>query len=363
MFGIDRSSNTGKDRAVDVGSLVGDVFADLGFEVRESSDGADTGIDLVLDPYGIEVLVKVRRRALVDEDAARRLLADHRPGDVLLLVVGDRVTQKARALLLDSRAGYLDLRGHLGARTDRLVINAEVEPHKGRSSRVRALGGGAGLEVAAALLLRPGSPVAVRELARELARSPSTVSEILAQLRGEGLVDASNTVIGTDLFWAMAERWPSRRTGLAEVPRIDDRALASALRLGLDDVQHHSGWALTGSAAALAHGAPLAARVDQVFDFYVPDQTALRRATTLLGAAPTPSQAPAAARVAPVPAAVNRRIPNPAGPDEATRSSGATWAGWPLAHPLFVALDLAQDHGRGREILDNWTPDGGTRVW
>jgi hypothetical protein len=36
---------------------------------------------------------------------------------------------------------------------------------------------------------------------------------------------------------------------------------------------------------------------------------------------------------------------------------------WPVAHPLFVALDLAQDTGRGREILDAWTPTEGTRVW
>ena len=39
---------------------------------------------------------------------------------------------------------------------------------------------------------------------------------------------------------------------------------------------------------------------------------------------------------------------------------------WPLAHPLFVALDLASDlgRGRGREILDGWTPPADvTRVW
>jgi hypothetical protein len=35
-----------------------------------------------------------------------------------------------------------------------------------------------------------------------------------------------------------------------------------------------------------------------------------------------------------------------------------------LAHPLFVALDLAADPGRGREILDGWTPPADVaRVW
>ena len=37
----------------------------------------------------------------------------------------------------------------------------------------------------------------------------------------------------------------------------------------------------------------------------------------------------------------------------------------PTAHPLFLALDLAQDPARGREVLDQWHPDqpGITRVW
>jgi len=36
----------------------------------------------------------------------------------------------------------------------------------------------------------------------------------------------------------------------------------------------------------------------------------------------------------------------------------------PLAAPLFVALDLAQDVGRGREILNTWDPpEGWARVW
>jgi hypothetical protein len=110
---------------------------------------------------------------------------------------------------------------------------------------------------------------------------------------------------------------------------------------------------LTDSVAAAAYGAPVALRSGQLLDFFVPDQSTLRRATTLLGAATTTSQAQATLRVAPVPAVVKNRV------DLDTDSTE-----WPLAHPLFVALDLAQDVGRGREILDAWTPDGGwTRVW
>jgi len=37
---------------------------------------------------------------------------------------------------------------------------------------------------------------------------------------------------------------------------------------------------------------------------------------------------------------------------------------WPAVHPVFVALDLAVDPSRGREILDGWSPpEPFHRVW
>ncbi|MFZ5850500.1 MAG: ArsR family transcriptional regulator [Actinomycetota bacterium] len=337
-------------------SVVADAFNELGLAVLTTAPEGATHADLVVDPEGIRLPVQVRRRALVDEDEARRLLSAQRTPGVLLLVVGDRVTAGARVQLLCNHAGYLDLRGRLAARSDRLVLDADVEPQKSRAPRSQALSGAAGLEVATALLLDPNRPATVRALARALGRSPSTVSEVLAHLRADGLVDAENTVIDTGLFWRLSDRWPSRRTGLLHQPDRQDLALAGPLRLGLDDVEHSAGWALTGTAAAVAYAAPLAAKADQVLDFYVPDHTTLRRAATLLGAASSPSAARATLRVAPVPAIVTRRRPNPA-------QGQAAWAGWPLAHPVFVALDLAQEEGRGRQILDEWTPAGAVRVW
>ena len=90
-----------------------------------------------------------------------------------------------------------------------------------------------------------------------------------------------------------------------------------------------------------------------MLDFFVSDQSIVRRATTLLGAATSATTAQAAVRVAPVPAVVQSRV-----------SPIAGFIDWPLAHPVFVALDLAQDMGRGREILNGWTPrDRWIRVW
>jgi hypothetical protein len=341
---------------VDDLSLVTDTFAGLGLQVSAALSDTDGSTDFTLEPDGIGLPVQIKRRALVDEGEAQRLLNQPRMPHGLLLVVGDRVTAGARALLVDNRAGYLDLRGHLAVRTDRLVIDTDVEPHTSRPSRSQALSGTAGIEVAVALLLSPTRPGTVRALARSLSRSPSTVSEVLALLRADNLVSAENTVGGPDLFWALADRWPSQRTGLTQAPDLKDATLAGPLRLGLDDIEHTAGWALTGTAAAQALGAPVATQAEQVLDFYVPDRAALRRAITLLSAPASPSLTRATVRVAPVPAAVTgrRHIPAP---------RRAAWAGWPITQPVFVALDLAQDHGRGRQILDEWTPDGGVRVW
>jgi hypothetical protein len=173
---------------------------------------------------------------------------------------------------------------------------------------------------------------------------------VLAALRRDELVNTNNAVTDTRLFWQIADRWSTPRTPLAKLPVPGDASLTKPLRLGLDDVDK-PGWALTDSVAAAAYGAPMAFRPGQVLDFYVPDLSVVRRATTLLGTAPASSQARATVRVAPVPAVVQRRV-----------DLNTNQVEWPLAHPLFVALDLAQDVGRGREILDNWTPDDGGPV-
>jgi DNA-binding transcriptional ArsR family regulator len=313
----------------------------------------DEGIDLVIEPG--ETPVRVKRRALVTDEIARRLISERAgPPDSVLLVVGDRVTETARRLLTEHRAGYYDLRGHLALRSASVVIDAEVEPVSGRAERTHALSGTAGLEVATALLMEPARGWAVRELARRLGRSASTVSEVLSALRESGLVDDRHRVEGTELFWQVADRWPANRIYLAQLPMPGgDATIMRPLRLGLDDAENTTGWALTDSAAAAVYGAPLAVRTGQLLDFYVPDQVTLRRATTLLGAASSRSQARCAVQVAPVRAACSQRVDLATNPFE-----------WPLAHPVFVALDLAQDAGRGREVLGAWTPAGRwARVW
>jgi hypothetical protein len=202
---------------MDTGALVVDAFAQLGIDAQLLVE-AHGGVELVLGPDRVGSPLQIAYRALVTDDVAKRLLGESTSTDGVLLVVGDRVTEAARRLLTAAPGGYYDLRGRLVLRTDRIVIDAEVEPVKQRAERTRALSGTAGLEVAAALLIDPERGTAVRELARELGRSPSTVSDILAALRRDGLIDGSNAVSGSDLFWQVAEGWHGPRTYLATLP-------------------------------------------------------------------------------------------------------------------------------------------------
>lgn len=329
-----------------------DALHGLGVTTSVTDPGTDGNHDLVVEPGPTAVTVK--RRSLVDQAAAAQLVAKFpsAPGE-LLVVLGDRVTAQGRALLLEHRAGYYDLRGHLALRTPHLVIDTDIEPLLERSRRRTALSGRAGLEVATALLLDPQADISVRELSRALGRAPSTVSDVLRALADENLVDDRRHVADAELFWQVAERWSTPRTYLARPPDPDPSSRTTGpLHLGLVDPEHSTGWARTESAAAAAYGAPVAVRSDQGLEAYVPDQLALRRAQRLLGTAPSASAA-CTVRVAPVPAVCERRV--------RPRGTGSLW---PLAHPVFVALDLAQDVGRGREILDAWTPPAGWhRVW
>lgn len=339
---------------MDTEALVVDAFAQLGIEARLRVGAPERGVDLVLGRGDVAISVEVKRRSLVTDDVAQRLLSEVAvPDGGVLLVVGDRVTEAARKLLTSRHAGYYDLRGRLALRTDRIVIDAEAEPVKERAQRTNALSGRAGLEVATALLMQPARRVVVRELARELGRSAGTVSEVLAALRRDGLVDTKNAVADVQLFRQVADRWKAPPTYLAQLPSPGHASLTKPLRLGLDDVEDEAGWALTDSVAAAAYGAPAAVRSGQLLEFYVPDQTLVRRAATLLGDARSASAGRCAVRVAPVPAVCRHRV-----------GLDTNHTEWPLAHPVFVALDLAQDVGRGREILDAWTPDDRwARVW
>jgi DNA-binding transcriptional ArsR family regulator len=280
---------------------------------------------------------------------------------VLHVLVADRIPEAVRDELRSHGWGWLDLRGHLRLVGQGLFIDVNVPQIKARAERANAFSGSVGLEIACSLLLEPDVRHGVRDLARSLGRSPSTVSEVLSVLRKQGLVSSDGRAVLPQLFWETASAWRPRLTPLMDLPRPGAGSVNTALGLGFEDVEMQTGWALTGTLAAAAYGAPVAARSDYPPDFYVPSPAILRRATRLLGTAENTEHRRASASVAPVAAVCDERV-DPARQAPGTRA--VTNEHWPLAKPLFVALDLAQDRGRDREILDGWQPpDPWRRVW
>jgi IclR helix-turn-helix domain len=340
-----------------------DLAEELGLSVVE--DGQLGASDLVLlDVGGQSVLVDLKRLPTPTPAQVSRLVAVEEPRaqpDVLHVLIADRIPEAVRAELRSHGWGWLDLRGHMHLAGHGVFVDADVPRVKSRAERADAFSGSAGLEVACMLLLEPDMRHGVRDLARKLARSPSTVSEVLGTLRTQGLVTLDGVAVLPHLFWETSGAWQPREVPLIDLPRPGAGSVNAALRLGFDDVEAQSGWALTGTLAAAAYGAPVAARSDHPPEFYVPNSATLRRATRLLGIAVDAEHRRASVRVAPVPAVCEQRV------DPVSQQAKA-WAftsdPWPLAKPLFVALDLARDPGRGREILEGWQPPHPwRRVW
>jgi hypothetical protein len=136
--------------------------------------------------------------------------------------------------------------------------------------------------------------------------------------------------------------------GLAGAPEPGRRSQSHLLQLGLDE---DVGWALTDTLGALAWGMPVAVGSAYPPDFYVPTGTALQRALAQLGRAEKFDDRGCTVSLAPVPLVCRWREDRPT-----TR--------WKVGNHVVVALDMAQDPARGREILERWTPpEGITRVW
>lgn len=326
-----------------------EALTHLGLRTDES---ADPNADLLVHPGSTPVQVK--KRSLVDERTAQHLLAEKPTSGAVLVVVAERVTASARKLLTAEGIGYLDLRGHLSLRTTHLILDTDVSRRDSAESKSKTLfAGKAGLEIVVALLMRPNEGSSVRALAREINRAPSTVSEELQALQSAELVDGRNRVTDEKLFWRLAEVWPDKPVYLRQAPDFAGGLASHSLGINPDDPTQ-PGWALAGDRAAVALGAPVATKVDARVEFYLPSAQNVHRARVLLGEARSGIDAACTVRLAPVGAVVWHRF---------WRRAEAT-LGWPVCHPLFVALDLAQDRGRGREILDAWTPDAEwDRVW
>jgi hypothetical protein len=211
--------------------------------------------------------------------------------------------------------------------------------------------GRAGISYAAALLLDPTRRPSIRDVATAAGMSHGAVGEAAKALRMSGLILPDGGPEVPDLFWALAAVWgPTRITPVASLPTLDQ---AKYWRAETDDLEK-PGLAIGGDDAAAAWGAPLFAAGGRPW-IWVPAEPDARRAERSLTSATWEDYA--AVIAVPPSLLVCRYRQRPPG-----RLNPPFL---PTAHPLFLALELAQDPARGREILEQWTPDDPKvhRVW
>lgn len=335
-----------------------DALEQVGLTARTETSLTRQSTDLVIDVNGVPLFIDVKTVSTAMPDGLDRRISDwtvdSQPEQAHLLVA-DRIVAAAREILRERGWSWLDLRGHLRLSGPGVLVDVPVRSVSAGTAaqRARTFTGKVALEVATALLLAPRKPLTIRGLARDLRHSPSTVSTVITAFRAAQLIDEQNLPVLPDLFWELAGAWRPTSISVARIQLISDPTIAGSLHPEFEDVQEKAGWAVSDTLAAAAYGAPAAVRAGYPPDFYVPDETTAQRAATMLGVPVSEDVRGATLRVAPVPQACTLRRPAPA--------SGLPW---PLAHPLFVALDLATDPGRGREILENWEPPKDvTRVW
>ena len=250
------------------------------------------------------------------------------------IVVADRISEAARAELSRAGLAWLDRRGHLWIRAEGLFVNADVPPtNVPPFRRVVEVLKGTGLDVALALLASPHEPHGVHEIARQINRSAGRVSEILSALRSQGIVGTENRPIVPELFWAVSEEWKPRWTPIPSAPPPEPTER----------------YRLSGTLGALALGVPLAASAGGTWPrLYVADDTDLTTVLSSYGA----GSGWTGSEVAVCPSRFGF-----------TWGSTARHDGYVVANHLVVALDLAQDKARGREVLESWDPQGSPRVW
>jgi hypothetical protein len=263
---------------------------------------------------------------------ADELIEEPHPAGRTPVLVADRVTADAKDRLAEAGWGWLDRRGHLRLRSPGLLVDMNVPvPTRKSTAPEEPIRGRAGIAIAYRLLTHPDEPVSTTRSG--LGFAPSTISGALTRLRAAGLVDDGGIAVTPELFWALTDRWAPERTWLAEQP--DPKASDTA------------GWCVTGTVAAAELGAPVMS-TGAAPDLYVPGPVVVTISARRYGVARDASVAAASIAVGPASEVT----------DEALRPVRQRWA---LAHPVAVALDLAQDRARGREILEDWSPP--ERVW
>jgi len=313
-------------------------------DARRSATDPGTALRLLVDGRPLVLWVEAvsyctGRRA--EEVVARQR---RRKRDEGHLLVAERITTDGRTILTDAGWSWLDRRGRLHLRGPGVRVDIDVAPLGGAAasrSTLAPITGRGGRTVAYWLCAHPGRALSPTRSAPELRLAPSTISVAVRHLADAGLVGDDGAAVLPELFWELAGVWRTDRTWLATAP----------------DPKHHTqtdplapAWRRTGTAAAARYGAPVVTPGGEPVALFVPGPVDVSVVLRRHGAA-EPGTGAAVVSVAPV-AAVTAR------PDDVDVPIIGGWSAAPL---LAVALDLAQDRARGREILMDWDVPGA--VW
>lgn len=301
-------------------------------------------VDLeVVEPGGAAVAValdgkvhemRVEPVAYCTGPRARELVARYaRPR----FVVCEKMTSEGRSVLSDAGWSWLDRRGRVHVRVPGVLVDIEVpsDPQlEAPSSPDEPITGRSGLTVAYWLCRHPGESLSPTRSAQVLALAPSTISTATRRLADAGLLDDTSAGVFPELFWELAAAWRPQRTWLLTAPNPERH---------LSPDPAGPGWRRTGTPAAVAYGAPVVSTIGEPVELYVVSPVEISIAVRECGAA-SPGKGAASIMVPPV-AAVSSVDPGL-----------SCLGGWTIAPRLAVALDLAQDRARGREILEGWEP-------
>jgi hypothetical protein len=311
----------------------------------EHAGGAfDAVVDVLVDDRPLTLAVEVKAYGT---GAVARQVMSGRPGvgaGVIPVLVAERITTEARELLTEAGWSWLDRRGRLHLHGPAVRVDADVPALRASEPATSgpAVKGRSGLTIAYWLLAHPGRSLSPTGDAAELRLAPSTISTVTRRLAEAGLLDDDRRALVPELFWELAAVWRADRASLATPP---------------DPARHRNPdpaaliWRRAGSVAAAAWGAPMVTSEGGPIELYVPGPVDVSIARRRYGAAEAGAGAAVLtiAPATPVVAGVDSGHPVP------------VVDGWPVAPKLAVALDLAQDKARGREILADWAdPDG---VW
>ena len=324
---------------------------DLTLALREigiDTTTSDTSISIAVD--GRSRPLEVRTVAIASGPSVAAII-DRASARGLHILVSDRISADARAILDDANWSWLDRRGEISLRIGtrffvRRAVTPKVRTVPQSNGPVRSR---AGVAYLAAALELPNTTPVLRAVARRAGLSHVAISAAKTKLRDANLIDERGRAIEHITFEALSESWTSNVIALAATPNATNNV---ALDVNPNDPAR-PGWALTDTLAAIAWGATLPVTAEYPPDFIVPTQRVVDRAIHVLGRATSFEIRAATISLAPTPFATDNRY----------RVVGIDRL---VTHPLYVALAIARDRSRGPEILAAWNPtrpEGFQRTW